>query len=32
MFTMNFKKTAGAPAFQLSMPNASFVLEAVAKD
>ena len=32
MFTMNFKKTVGAPAFQLSMPNASLVLTEVAKD
>ena len=32
MFTMNFKKTAGAPAFQLSMPSASLVLTEVAKD
>ena len=32
MFTMNFKRTAGAPAFSLSMPDASLVLQEVAKD
>lgn len=32
MLTMNFKKTVGAPAFQLSMSDASVILVEVAKD